>query len=369
MKKKVILLSSFLPLLTPILVVVLLGGALSGGGTGGNWSDSQSSLYTDHWSSGDPYTHNLLVHRYGITAKQLDGFLASTGIHFDKKRINGTKLLQWEKSSGLDVRAIVAIAQMESSFGTAGVARHPGANMFGYGAFDNNPNHARNFNDEIAVKALTAITIIQNKNETFKIQDDKAKKNASGKLNASTEGGVYFTDTSGSGKRRAVVMAKLDQYIDEHGGTPKAPNQQSATTRDGGGVTSAGVPSGYSLTKAIHSDNYIAQSYPWGQCTWFVFNRGNEVGVRFDPYMGNGGDWRHKPGYTTTHTPTEHSALSFAPGQAGADPTYGHVAFVEQVKSDGSVLISESNVKGLGVISYRTFDKETAKQFTYVIGK
>ena len=46
----------------------------------------------------------------------------------------------------------------------------------------------------------------------------------------------------------------------------------------------------------------------------------------------------------------------------------GHIAFVEQVKSDGSILISESNVKGLGVVSYRTFDAETAKQFTYVIG-
>lgn len=46
----------------------------------------------------------------------------------------------------------------------------------------------------------------------------------------------------------------------------------------------------------------------------------------------------------------------------------GHIAFVEQVKSDGSILISESNIKGLGVVSYRTFDAETAKQFTYVIG-
>lgn len=58
----------------------------------------------------------------------------------------------------------------------------------------------------------------------------------------------------------------------------------------------------------------------------------------------------------------------FSPGQAGADPTYGHIAFVEQVKSDGSILISESNIKGLGVVSYRTFDAETAKQITYVIG-
>ena len=35
-----------------------------------------------------------------------------------------------------------------------------------------------------------------------------------------------------------------------------------------------------------------------------------------------------KPGYTTTNTPTEHSALSFSSSQAGADPVYGHVDFV-----------------------------------------
>ena len=85
--------------------------------------------------------------------------------------------------------------------------------------------------------------------------------------------------------------------------------------------------------------------------------------------MGNGGDWKQKAGYQTTHTPTEHSAISFSPGQAGSDPTYGHVVFVEQVKSDGSILISEANAKGLGVVAYRTFAKATANQFTYVIGK
>ncbi|WP_442252553.1 phage tail tip lysozyme [Streptococcus agalactiae] len=140
-------------------------------------------------------------------------------------------------------------------------------------------------------------------------------------------------------------------------------------TRDGGGVTSDGVPAGYSLTKTINTSNYTSATYPWGQCTWFVYNRAKEVGVNFDPYMGNGGDWKQKAGYQTTHTPTEHSALSFSPGQAGSDPTYGHIAFVEQVKSDGSILISEANAKGLGIVSYRTFDKATASQFTYVIGK
>ena len=85
--------------------------------------------------------------------------------------------------------------------------------------------------------------------------------------------------------------------------------------------------------------------------------------------MGNGGDWKYKAGFETTNTPIEHSAMCFPPGMGGSDPTYGHIAFVEQVKSDGTVLISESNAKGLGVVSYRVFDAVTAKQFTYVLGK
>ena len=41
---------------------------------GGSSQSLNGATYTDHWSNGDPYTHNLLVHRYGIKAEQLDGF-------------------------------------------------------------------------------------------------------------------------------------------------------------------------------------------------------------------------------------------------------------------------------------------------------
>ena len=367
-KLKWFLLAGLIPLFLPVLIIIILMGAVGGGGTNGSTQSQNGVTYADHWSDGDPYTHNLLVHRFGITAEQLDGFLDTLGISYDKNRINGKKLLEWEAKSNLDVRGIVAIALNESSLGTAGVATNPGANMFGFGAYDSNPEYANNFNDEVAVVGLTQQTIIGNKNQTFKIQDDKAKKFANGTLNPATDGGVYFTDTTGSGKRRAETMQKLDTFIDEHGGTPKAPEQTTGKTRDGGGIISNDIPVGYSLTTAIDTTGYITSTYPWGQCTWYVFNRGKQVGVNFDPFMGNGGQWMNKPGFTTTHTPTEHSALSFSPGQAGADPIYGHVSFVEQVKSDGSILVSECNVKGLGIISYRTFDAETAKQFTYVIG-
>ena len=45
---------------------------------------------------------------------------------------------------------------------------------------------------------------------------------------------------------------------------------------------------------------------------------------------------------------------------------YGHVAIVEEVNADGSIKISESNVKGLGVISDRTFTAQEASQLTYI---
>ena len=62
-------------------------------------------------------------------------------------------------------------------------------------------------------------------------------------------------------------------------------------------VTSNDIPVGYSLTTAIDTTGYITSTYPWGQCTWYVFNRGKQVGVNFDPFMGNGGQWMNKPGF------------------------------------------------------------------------
>lgn len=223
--KKRWLILFLLPLIFPafffLFILFVISGPQSVQSSSSN--SGSSSLYVEHWSTGDPYTHNLFVKRFGITPEQLDGYLDSTGIPYDKSRINGKLLLQWEHVSGVDVRAIVAIAQMESSFGTAGVATMPGANMFGYGAFDSNPENASNFNDETAVVALAKQTLKANKNETFQIQDEKARKYALGVLNVAVEGGVYFTTTTGHGKMRADVMEKLDKWIDEHGGTPPPP--------------------------------------------------------------------------------------------------------------------------------------------------
>ena len=139
------------------------------------------------------------------------------------------------------------------------------------------------------------------------------------------------------------------------------------------GQVAMDIPSGYSIDKEITKDGYITQSYPYGECTWYVFNRAKDFGINFDPYMGNGQDWAHKSGYEVSNTPTKHSAVSFQGRQAGGHSTYGHVAFVEDVKDDGSILISECNFvqsgQGTGITNYRVFTADQAKEFLYVTGK
>ena len=88
--------------------------------------------------------------------------------------------------------------------------------------------------------------------------------------------------------------------------------------------------------------------------------------------LGDAHNWNNlaeREGYTVTHSPKNHTAVVFEAGQLGADTQYGHVGFVEKVNDDGSIVISESNVKGLGVISYRTIDAEDANDLDYIQGK
>ncbi|MDU2913060.1 MAG: N-acetylmuramoyl-L-alanine amidase, partial [Staphylococcus warneri] len=78
--------------------------------------------------------------------------------------------------------------------------------------------------------------------------------------------------------------------------------------------------------------------------------------------------------YSVTTTPVLHSAVSFSGGQTvggqwNADPVYGHVAFVEEIHSDGSVLISQSGTGFSTVYTFQVLTKAQASQLHYVIGK
>ncbi|MCC9872412.1 CHAP domain-containing protein [Streptococcus agalactiae] len=96
--------------------------------------------------------------------------------------------------------------------------------------------------------------------------------------------------------------------------------------------------------------------YAYGQCTWGVAARINQLGLKLkgrngekNPIistMGNGQDWvatAARLGGETGKQPKAGAIISFAGGGHGSPTEYGHVAFVEKVYPDGSFLISETN--------------------------
>ena len=120
--------------------------------------------------------------------------------------------------------------------------------------------------------------------------------------------------------------------------------------------------SGQGTFNGDYGNGYVA-----GQCTWWAYERRRQMGIGTPSYLGNGGQWyATAPSYglRVDHSPQVGAAISFLPGQAGADGFYGHVGVVEAVNGN-TITISEMNAAGGPyVVSYRTL--YNASQFWYV---
>ena len=84
--------------------------------------------------------------------------------------------------------------------------------------------------------------------------------------------------------------------------------------------------------------------------------------------MGNGADWANtgrRYGYLVNNIPHVGAAMVFPRGAAGSDRMYGHVAIVERVNSDGSVLISEGGVVFSTFPHYRTIQNASRYEFVH----
>lgn len=135
------------------------------------------------------------------------------------------------------------------------------------------------------------------------------------------------------------------------------------------------IPSAYK--SKIKDTNFTATSstntYAFGQCTWYVYNRMQELGTPVDNGLGNGADWGKNAkakGYKTDSQPHVGWAVSFSQGADGADATYGHVAVVEAISDDKKhFLVSECNVvsSGSGTVSFR--ELTTGTGVTFIQGK
>jgi len=109
---------------------------------------------------------------------------------------------------------------------------------------------------------------------------------------------------------------------------------------------------------------YGYNGYDYGYCTWYASNRRAEVGRPIPANLGNASTWKSRAqlaGIPVSNVAQVGSVIWTPPRDF-----YGHVGFVEEVLSDGSVRISEMNVNGWGVRSEKVLTPAQAAGYSYI---
>lgn len=104
--------------------------------------------------------------------------------------------------------------------------------------------------------------------------------------------------------------------------------------------------------------------YDYGYCTWYTANRRAAVGKPVPANFGNAISWKYRAaaiGMPVSNVPQAHAVI-WTPYSSG----WGHVGFVEEVFADGSVRVSEMNVRGWSVVSEKVLTPEQAAGYSYI---
>lgn len=106
---------------------------------------SQTVSNRRYWTNSNVIYHDLGFNLGGLSAGQLNNWIRATspGSPFNGQ---GNVFMEAQKQSGLDARYILAHAALESGWGKSNIAKRYN-NYFGIGAFDNDPNNAKNFSN------------------------------------------------------------------------------------------------------------------------------------------------------------------------------------------------------------------------------
>lgn len=127
------------------------------------------------------------------------------------------------------------------------------------------------------------------------------------------------------------------------------------------------IPQGFNPN---HPTGDSGQAYDFSQCTWWVYVRRHQLGLPVGSHMGNGNMWANSAlalGYWVDSAPRHQGDIMvFASGQDGSDPLYGHVAIVEKINADGSIVTSECGASFNGKTFSRTFTAAQAKTHQFI---
>ncbi len=221
--------------------------------------------------------------------------------------------------------------------------------------------------DEEAASAQKAAEDAQTKQDQLKALRDQG---AQARASLEAQKGSLSSQSAREAADIATMQSQIDSWSIQNasagsynpgsGGAQQSGGGAAPSVGGGGGGGGGGAfgmnyavpgscPSGSGFCYGHPTGNSVGGSaYPPRQCTLWAYLRRSQLSLPVGSYMGNGADWANTArglGYVVNNTPHVGAAMVFAQGQRvgswNADPQYGHVAVVERVNGDGSVLISE----------------------------
>jgi surface antigen len=124
--------------------------------------------------------------------------------------------------------------------------------------------------------------------------------------------------------------------------------------------------SGSSSRTTVNPSMYVygGNTYSYGYCTWHASNRRAAIGRPIPNRMGNAIAWARAAasiGYAVDGNPRAGDVL-WHKNIGGA----GHVAFVEGVNDDGSLLVSDMNYPRWGKVTYRTVPSSDFGKYLFI---
>ncbi|XRJ97528.1 CHAP domain-containing protein [Latilactobacillus sakei] len=201
-----------------------------------------------------------------------------------------------------------------------------------------------------------------------KLEDDKAdlekqKTNLLDLKDKATKNQNDLTKKINDNKK-ALTALKADYDKANKAETEKELKELAASAAEGEKGTDSSVGEGKKATSSA------GNAYAWGQCTWYV----KAVAPWAGNSWGNGNQWGASAaaaGFTVDHNPAAGTIISFAAGQKvgswAADPSYGHVAYVQSYDADkNTVTISQGGLGFGSPAGPNTQTVSNARSLTYI---
>lgn len=124
------------------------------------------------------------------------------------------------------------------------------------------------------------------------------------------------------------------------------------------------APVAASAPVGVPSPSVGGYGYDWGNCTWYVAVRRQELGHPIPQGLGNANTWAARA--AALGLPTGSVPRVGAVAQVPANNPYGHVVVIEAVNPDGGVTYSAMNELGLGIRNERTVPAARVASYQFI---